>query len=242
MKRSSNQLDGRPEDYQISRFDIGGEHWYRLVHVVDQTRHWLNSVTKYTGHYPKGPGFDRWLTEQGNYGKAVRARDDAADKGNNVHAGFERIAHGEPMRVEEFTVEEQLHLEGLRNWFEDFQPEVLGFEEMVFSLRNRVAGTLDLRCKIDRVECVMDLKSGKNTYRSHEVQVNEYGVMSRDLGSAVQVVGLLRTGADNAKKYAWQSWPICQKTHELFEALLVVGRDFDRKTEPKFPKSTPLRA
>lgn len=236
MKRSWNSQELDPAEYQISRFDIGGQHWYQLVDTVRQTRQWLDSVTKYTGHYPKGQGFYFWLAKQGHIGRANKVRDDAADKGNNIHAAFELLAHGKTPDMRDFTDEEQPHVAGLRNWFEDFDPTIQGIEEIVFSLRNRVAGTLDLRCIIKGMPCVADVKSGNGLYRSHTVQVNEYGVMSNGLGRDVEMAGLIRTGADTPRKYEWQCWPLCQKTHEVFEALLKIGRDFDPKTEPRIPR------
>lgn len=229
MKRNSN----KPESNGVKRYEINNQHWYRVPNPETGKEEWLPSVTRFTGHYPKGHFFEQWLSNQGGYQNAQRIKEEAGDRGNNVHAGIEALLTGEEIRYADFTKEEWKHLLGFKNWAEDFRPQVLGIEEIVYSLRSRVAGTLDLRCIIGGKHCVVDHKTSSAIYRAHEIQSNEYGHLSRELGNKVDVAAVLRTGSKHKRGYEFKQWTLCQKMHELFEALLKVGKDFDPSTEPR---------
>jgi hypothetical protein len=63
------------------------------------------------------------------------------------------------------------------------------------------------------------------------------------MGHEVEVAGVLRTGSKHKRGYEWRCWELCQKTHELFGALLKIGRDFDPAKEPtieRYPETLSL--
>lgn len=76
--------------------------------------------------------------------------------------------------------------------------EIVEQEKTVFDDVNRVAGTLDMYCKIGGKFHVVDVKTGKDIYPEVELQLSSYAHMLRLEGKPVDTLSvlLLETGED----------------------------------------------
>jgi hypothetical protein len=59
-------------------------------------------------------------------------------------------------------------------WTERFKPEFLVSEGTIFNRKYNYAGTLDLICRIDGINWLIDVKSGKGVYPEFAMQIAAY--------------------------------------------------------------------
>ena len=81
---------------------------------------------------------------------------------------------GESGQAEELTAEEYEAVLSYAEWFEKVKPEILGFEYSVWNTTEGYAGTVDLKCRIDGEVWLIDVKSSKDVWPEHELQVSAY--------------------------------------------------------------------
>lgn len=99
-------------------------------------------------------------------------RDTAADLGSAIHNIADRIVKGQVYSVSE---EQQPFVDAYMKFIEDWKPEFLLVEAMVFSLAHRYAGTLDLVCRLNGETWLIDIKTGKGVYPDYALQLAAYG-------------------------------------------------------------------
>ena len=224
----------------ITRYDLYNRRWY--FHQPSET--WMRSVTDITGLYPAGEGLLRWQCSHGSYDKMMESLNQAAERGTAVHSGIERLLNGAIINRDEFTAECWKHLCSFNTWFTGHRPEIKAIEEAVYSLRRRVAGTLDLRCVLDGKHTVIDVKTGSGIYRSHEIQVNQYAKLFEEAhqgnGEApIEQVGILRTGSKHRVGFEFRVWPVDEALHKIFVHLHHLDYDLDPTMVPRLPKKQP---
>ncbi len=100
-----------------------------------------------------------------------RQRDKAADVGTTVHKAVEALVAGHEPLVSE---EEVPFLVQFAKFVEAFKPEILVSEGTIFNRQYNYAGTLDLICRIDGLNWLIDTKSGKGVYPEYAMQVAAY--------------------------------------------------------------------
>jgi hypothetical protein len=102
-------------------------------------------------------------------------RDKAANAGSDVHQLADAITKGQDV-----TVPEELapYVESYRGWVDEFQPEFLATEEMVYS-HHGYAGTLDAIVRIAGETWLLDYKTSSDTdkgpYLETALQLAAYG-------------------------------------------------------------------
>lgn len=243
-------------EVEVIRHEIGGRHWYEAIRTETRERiKWLTSVTHHTGKLPKGEFFNQWLMENGPE-EAERKKNHGAERGNNVHTGIERMIQGEAIELADFTEEEWLHLRAFVNWVEDFEPEFLGTEEIVYDLDQGVAGTADHRYRLSQevlqtrlklkkqlgdLLILGDVKTGKNLYEENHLQGNKYAFMHNKLHpeEAVTHYSLLRTNSKHKRKYEYVLEPISPEKLAVFDHLKRVVDHIEPDLEPRFPEPLP---
>jgi hypothetical protein len=135
-------------------------------------------------------------------------RDDASDRGVNVHAAFEQWANDQRITPQPIVFEEheQGYVQGLRDFLTAItvgEPTEIEAEVMVASLKRRFAGRYDLRLRLnkpaqivtrtypvrkDKVEEIpagtylLDLKTSKDVYDTHYLQLEAYEGASVECG------------------------------------------------------------
>jgi hypothetical protein len=184
------------------------------------------SVTWITGFYPKGKGFEAYLKRNGDDADEIVRL--AGERGSKVHQAIAVLNGSGTVKMEskftntttgaeeELTADEYAAVMSYAEWWKDEgaeQFEILGFEfvtwpdaealEKKYGIMAecfRFAGTIDLkvRRKLDGAVGIIDIKTSKDVYPSHEMQVNAYAVAEGALWQAILQVGYTR---NKTKKY-----------------------------------------
>lgn len=108
---------------------------------------------------------------------ADRARDDAADRGINLHALLEHyMLMGESPDIGQHPVEHHGYIRALARWLMKARPEPKAVEQLVCDPDAMYAGRLDLRAHIDGVLTTVDLKTQVRAgiWRRAHLQVGLY--------------------------------------------------------------------
>lgn len=93
-------------------------------------------------------------------------------RGQAVHACAALIARDKSFS---FPTEIEPQVIACKKWFADMKPEVLEVEQQLYSSIYQYAGTMDLRCRIDGRDTIIDWKSTLSEVA--EIQVGGYGVI-----------------------------------------------------------------
>ncbi len=166
----------------------------------------------------------------------------AAERGSKIHRGIELLLNDETLDRRDYTPEEFKHLMSFERWYCNTGPVIHAVEETVYDLRRRVAGTLDIRCTINGVHTVIDVKTSSGIFRPHLLQSNEYAWIfncNHKNGRPVEQAAILRTNSKHKVGYEWKVWDVCEKTHKLFVCLHHIDFDLDSKLETKLPRDLP---
>lgn len=108
---------------------------------------------------------------------ADRARDDATDRGLNVHAVSEHyMLTGSPPRPEDHPVEHHGYLQAFSRWALARNPAPLAVEQLVCAPQDGYAGRSDLVCEVDGMRVRYDAKTNEKgaVYESSHFQVQLY--------------------------------------------------------------------
>ena len=146
------------------------------------------SVTWICSYYPKGYGFEKWLADKG-MDKAEEIKNEAGQKGTRVHHVCEEMMHGIEINMSdkyadkdgeqaELTADEYWTAMTFRKFLEDEQPVVYKTEYTVLNHEYKYGGTVDIKCRIKsdgyKFIHIIDIKTSKSIYPSHEMQVSAY--------------------------------------------------------------------
>lgn len=214
------------------------EHYYR-VELLNGGQEFLPSVTTKLQSI-SSPWLANWRGQIGNV-EADRVLKDSQIKGSRIHKAFETYVKGGTVIVNlpysndysqsdideiaketksnYFVIEDQeeaLAFWRLSQFLKVVKPEILESEKIVYSLKNRDAGTTDgvLRIKAGTYEIngskpvslpggdyVVDIKSGKSVSETAFLQMSAYVYMLQEMGLYTNLVGalVLHTGSQNRK-------------------------------------------
>lgn len=108
---------------------------------------------------------------------ADRAKEEAADRGLNVHAALETYMQtGEPPKPHEILPEHLGYYQALVRWLLDHDPEPEAVEELVVHPEDGYAGRFDLLAKLRGARTLVDAKTQEKggIYLGAHAQVNLY--------------------------------------------------------------------
>jgi hypothetical protein len=157
----------------LFRYDDGGDRFYARVNDVDVK--WYPSVTRIIkATSPTPPGLIAWYAKHGVEG-ANQLRDEAAERGTQMHILFERYMAGQTV---EMTGLSEFHSKALMSFDAFFRKdvaEVYAVEMLLYSDRHEFAGTCDLVCKLNNGKiAIVDFKSGNHIHEDYAVQLEMY--------------------------------------------------------------------
>ena len=172
------------------------------------------SVTTICALYPKGEGFYKWLSGVG-WERSQQIRDDAGVRGHNIHTRIKQFFETEDMDFEGLTSEEIDMLKNFIEWWYDLKDtKVIASELIVINKEVGYAGTVDLILEIDGVKWIIDFKTPKNIWPSHEIQLSAY----KHCGHEDAKIGILRL---NGYEYKFV------EIEDKFDLFLAVKKIFD---------------
>lgn len=205
MKKEIRIVDKEKGIVQITLPD---ERWYQRRQPADGTfleqDDFYPSVTWITSYYPKGYGYEKWLADKG-IDKAEEIKNEAGQKGSRVHKACGELMLGNEVRMEdkyanddgelaELSAEEYGIVMSFRKFLDDEQPFILGVEYTLLNHEHKFGGTVDMKCRLksDGYESIwiLDIKTSKDIYPSHELQVSAY----KETDEEVQRIGIIQVG------------------------------------------------
>jgi len=143
------------------------------------------SVTWIAGSYPKGIEYFKWLASKG-WDEALAIRDSAGEKGRRVHRAIEQLLEtgkvkmgdtfpvGDTDTFSELSVEEYECVMAYHAWHKETNPKILAIETVCYNEQEVYAGTIDLKAEIGGEVWLIDIKTGQNVWREHELQISAY--------------------------------------------------------------------
>lgn len=206
MKKEFRIVDEVKKTVQITTLD---ERWYG-DQVNDQvtglpTIVWKPSITFITGSYPKGIAYMRWLADKG-YDKAEEVKMEAGDRGTIVHHAIEKLMLDGVLVMDEkikdregvereMTPDEYYCVITFSQWYEaNGRPKKIAVEQTVESKLHGYAGTLDYIFEIDGQNVLLDIKTSKYIWPSHELQVSALKQACIEENIKVDKIAILQVG------------------------------------------------
>jgi hypothetical protein len=226
-----------PGMVQITTLD---ERWY--YREGDQKL--FPSITWIAGYYPKGIEFYKWLANKG-WDESQAIKNAAGERGTRVHRAIEQLIRtgkvkmgdafpiGEEYEVTELTVEEYEAVMSFKAWYLEAKPEFLSVEHTCFNEEDVYAGTIDFKAKIDGEVYIVDVKTSKSIWPSHELQLSAYRHTPQ---GAADKTAILQVGYKTKK--GWKFTEVPDK-YELFLAAKKIWWAENENVSPR-QKDYPL--
>jgi hypothetical protein len=169
---------------------ISVEPLYRYDHNAGDRRYarvdergkviWYPSVTTIIrATSPTPPGLLGWYAKHG-IDAANELRDEAAERGTEMHLNFERYLQGHNVELAMLTDFQSKALLSFDQFCRDYKVEPLGIEVMLWNDDLCYAGACDLIAWLtdpktgQRDLSIIDFKSGSSSYEDHAVQTEMY--------------------------------------------------------------------
>ena len=204
---------------QINKFD---QQWYQVIHpekgLID-----CRSVTTIIGKaHPIDAGLIRFLKEKGKDADIIR--DEAGQVGSHVHKLIEMALTGNPITFENELGNRLCSLEEYEiflmwcNWYQTARLtenlKVLFVEQVVYSLNERIAGTVDLICETKNGIRIKDWKTGG--IFNGDIQVSKYVDIVNRMEFFGKVIGadIVQLGGGLNKK-GWRQTEIENIEHNI---------------------------
>lgn len=250
MNKEIRIVDEKRGVVQVTTSD---ERWYSEI-VTDKetglpTVAWKPSVTFITSSYPKGIGYAKWLADKG-WDSAEQIKVEAGDRGTIVHHAIEklmmegRLKMDEPIKDREgverqMTADEYYSVMTFGQWYESVgKPKAIHIERTVTSNEHGYAGTLDYLFDMLEGPTLLDVKTSKSVWPSHELQVSALKQACSEEGIVVARLGILQVGYMANKKQHYKYTDIEDK-FDLFLATKKIWEN-DHGDEKPLQREFPM--
>jgi hypothetical protein len=184
-----------------------------------------------------------WAWNEGREGRDFRkTSEEAANIGTIVHRAIELVLHGRPDSEAEQYITDNLSGEQIakaensllafHHWREGFGVEVTDTELAIVSEKHRVGGTIDIVARAHDKRTLVDLKTSKNVYADHRIQLATYGKLYEEVHPDDPITGgyyLLRVDKEDGG-FAFYYWPSLE---EEFETFLLLRQLYDKQKKLK---------
>ena len=166
---------------------------------------WKPSITFITSSYPKGIGYIKWVADRG-YDKAEEIKIEAGDRGTIVHHAIEKLITEGKLKMDdkikdregverEMTPDEYYCVMTFAQWYEtNGKPKTIAVERTVESEKYGYAGTLDYLFELNGENVLVDIKSNKYIFPSHELQVSALKQACAEEELKVDKIAILQVG------------------------------------------------
>lgn len=222
-----------------TRHDLKNGRWYESGGV------WKPSVTTILSTLSKGIGYDKWLGNSASYEAAVEYRDKAADRGSRLHTLIAQLIMGGTIDISLLPENEIKVLLGFREFWVAFQPIPLAVECPLFHPDLPVAGTVDLICRIDDKNYIIDFKTGA-LWPSYQIQLSWYAHLTEAIFPVtIDAIAALRlyeyrgeTPKYQFKKYSCLERPLLDSLYDWW----AWGNTAQPRFDATYPETLSLEA
>lgn len=206
MTKEIRLIDDKRGIVQVTTLD---ERWYGRQ-IQDPTTGlptvtWKPSITFITSSYPKGIGYMKWLADKG-MDEAERIKTEAGDRGTIVHHACAKLIAEGKLKMDdkiadregverEMTPDEYYCVLTFAQWYESVgKPKAKLIEYTVESHEHGYAGTLDYVFEIDGKNVLVDLKTSKYIFPSHQLQVSALKQACSEDKLTIDTIAILQVG------------------------------------------------
>lgn len=175
--------------------------------ITDSSEHWYPSLKKKGVYYPsvttllsvfpKGVGFNMYLTAQSSWEASQATLKEAADRGTRVHEACDRLENGEELAMEEFNQEEWMRIWGFVKWIEEYKPTLIYKELGMVSDKYKTGGRIDRVYDMNDCRILLDIKTGKNNYDNYYAQTSAYATLIGDDTTMFYIEGVKHVQIDS---------------------------------------------
>lgn len=231
---------------QVFQVTLPDERWYSwqktnpMTGVPETVFH--PSVTWIASHYPKNIGFYKWLSQR-SWDESEALKESAGDRGSRVHHAIERLARGETVNMgdsfsaggddpKELSLEEYEAVMAFGRWANEAKPKFIETELLALSKEYGYAGTVDAIAEIDGQLYILDWKTSKAVYPSHEIQVSAYKQALTEMGvpgAETAKLAILQVGTRTKKGWKFTEFDDC------FDLFLATRQIWERETKGQKP-------
>lgn len=221
----------------IVRITTTDERWYLIDGEYYPSVNWITS-------YIPSKELMIWMAKNG-YDRAEAIRQERADAGSKVHKAIEMLLNGNTIshnitlpnsegEYSEITANEYSAVLTFVDWFNETKPEIIKAEHTIYNKQMKYAGTLDILCKINNENYIIDVKTSADIHLPHKAQISAYKhcLDIPNLKTAILQVGYKRN------KKGWKFTDI----DDYFD-LFVAAYNFwleDNRNEKPFQRDFPL--
>lgn len=186
----------------IVRKEVDDEHYYFVDGVFTP------AVTKILDFSMPTPFALRyWIGEVGNE-KAQAKLEAAGTRGTLLHEACEALMRGDEVDLlNQFPdKKDKKALTGFVNWFNAVKPEY-DVKDIEFTVASQqgYAGTLDLHCRINKEDWIIDFKTSANVYDGHKLQVAAYQQAYYEMTGKLCKMGILHLNPKVRAGYSFHS-------------------------------------
>lgn len=165
----------------------------KRIYIIEGEEY-VSVTSKLSETVKKGEGFYHYLANADSYEATQKNMKNRGDVGTAVHDTAEKICNGEKYDISDEPEEVEKRVETFKDWVEDYEPSVIDTEFVVFCKEHNYAGRADLFALIDGERCLIDLKTSKNIYDQHKVQLMMYRYGLEEGGVEVDKIFVLKLG------------------------------------------------
>ena len=214
---------------------------------------WVPSITFITNSYPKGIQYMRWLADKG-YDKAEEIKTEAGDRGTIVHHAIEKLMTDGVLKMDdkimdregiarEMTPDEYYCAMTFLQWYEaNGKPKPLAIEKTVRSKQYGYAGTLDYIFDLNDKKILLDIKTSKNIYPNHKLQLSALRQACREEGIEIDTIAILQVGYTLNKTQHYKFTEV-EDRFDLFlsiKAVWMAEHGGDKPLQRDYPLSLSL--
>ena len=187
------------------------------------------SVTTILNYYPKFEPFWKWKYTNPDADIILK---EAGEYGTNVHKAIEKTLNSglDITEYVDLTEKEKKSVNLFGNWLTNLKKhkvEVVDIEKMVIG--DGYGGTIDLVLKVDDTFWIIDIKTSKGLWITHELQLSAYKhALEEDFESNINIQGNIKTYKlallhinHNLDKYEFK------EVEDNFDVFLAVKKIFD---------------
>jgi hypothetical protein len=211
------------------------------------------SITYVLQYYPKGKYFEDWLKQMGNNADYIMRK--SAEDGTKVHNMIEDYLEGKELN---FLSKDNTPLYDIEVWkmflkfvefWETYNPTLIGTEIHLFSDELKVAGTCDLVCIINDELWVIDHKSSNHLHTIYEFQTAIYDKCYEEcFGIKPDRRGILwlksskrKPAKDKMQGKGWELFESSRTQEENLELFKTVKTIFDLENPNHSPSFTEFK-
>lgn len=233
MDKLIKVVDEKKGMIQITTLD---ERWYGVESKNDAGLpiwEYDPSLTWICSYYPKGKEYLKWIAKNG-WDEAEIIKHEAGSRGTIVHHGFEKLMIERELAMDalikdrdgverQMTPDEYYCILTASQWYESVgSPKPLLIEQSLRSKKLGFSATLDYVFEMpDKTNLLLDLKTSKNIWPSHRIQVIGLNQVCKENDIRVDRMALLQVGYTANKTQHYKLTEVEDKPR-----LLMAAREF----------------